>query len=674
MLDVWQPTYRYVLTDFLTGALLAEVPFRDVSYSRVLRRAGDFSGTIAFVPETAHLNLYNNTMPAKTCIYVMRDDVCMWGGIIWNRSYDSKNKTLTVDAAEMVSYLYHRYVWQTLVYTSTPTGIVNYAVTAGVGVVQTTDKHGFLVGDPVDIKYTGSVIDGRRIIASVDPTGYQFTFSIATTDIATTTAPSTSYCKYFLDTYDVARHLLATMSNDFEGLKFENDAVTPYITTRYSVSTVAVSGGVMTVTLDANSSNLDLIVGQTVSGRQLLGSPDDDGTYRVLSVATDRRSFTAATTHADLVSTAKPAYRRLEVYSKKMDIISPTADPIVSTGTIVTKTAHGLAVGDIVEIEIFDGFFDGVHTVASVVNTTTFTFTRYGTIFASIPDTVVDGTRYVVAGSYVNAGTYGSFTLQSVPDGFDVNTLADSGLSQDSQMLRGYELKSIGDFLETYSNNLNGFEYRIDSSYNNSTGKFDNIFTFIERILPNPPSAGNVSPISRFGVQDLIFEYPGNIESFTIEESAENSATRMWVVGNQDGLSGSASQPYAAETNTEYLDLGWPLLDQMETESSVATQSKLSGLAAEYLIESRPPIGNIKISVNGSLEPSLGSFAPGDWIALVFTDQFMKERLASTEELRSNVLVRKIVSYTVDVPNVAAFPEMIDIELIEDWQVDKRGD
>lgn len=672
MLDVHAPTYRYVVTDFLTGAVLAEIPFLDVSYSRVLRRAGDFSGTVAFIPETEHLNLYDNTMPGKTCLYVLRDDVCVWGGIIWSRSYDAKTKVLTVNGAEIISYLYHRYVWQTLVYQSTPINIANYTVASGVGAVNTTDPHGLVAGDPVIIKYTGSAIDGLHTVASA--TTYQFSFSTAAADIPVTDAPFVSYCKYFLDIYDVTRNLLAMMTSDFDGLKFANDYVTPYLATNYGVSTVAVSGGVMTVTLDAASDPVNFIVGQSVTARQLLGPPYDDGTYRVLSVAGDGKSFTASTTHANMATTSKPVFRYLTAFSKQMDVVDPNAAVIEAVGTIVTNEAHGLSAGDLVDITIYDGFFDGVRTVESVVNATTFTFRRYGPIFASIPATQIDGTKYIVAGSFVTGGTYGPYTLQAAPDGFDVNTLDDAGLDQDSQMLRGYELKSVGDFLETYSNNLNGFEYRIDSSYNPATGKFDNIFTFIPRILPNPPATGDISPISRFGVDDLIFEYPGNIETFTVEESAENAATRMWVVGNQDGLGSEAAQPYAAESNMEYLDAGWPLLDQVESESSVSTQPKLSGLATEYLIESRPPIGNITISVNGSLEPSIGSFAPGDWIALVFTDQFMKERLASSQELRQDVLLRKIVSYNVSVPNVASFPEMITIDLIEDWQVDKRGD
>lgn len=682
MLEAEVPVYRYVVTDLLTGTLLAEIPFKDVSYGRVLRRAGEFSGSVAFIPENAHLKLYENTLPGKTALYVLRNNVCVWGGIIWGRSYDSISKTLSVDAAEMVSYLYHRYVWQTLIYSSTPITIVKYSISGGVATVTTANRHGFLANDPVIIKNTATAINGKQTITSV--TDYTFQFNTAASNTPDTTTPVTAYCKYFLDTYDVTRNLLARMSNDFDGIKFENDYVAPYTSTKYGVASYSVSGGILTVNLDAESDPVDFIAGQAVTARELLGSPYDDSTYKVLTVATGGMSFTASTTHTNLALTSASPFRYLEAFSKEMTMLTAPVGGVTSIGKIVTKSAHGLSAGDIVEIFLGDGFFDGIRTVLATPDSTTFTFERSEPIFASIPATQVEGTRYITAGTFITGGTYGPYTLQANIDGFDVNTLADSGLDQDSQTYRGYELKSIGDILETYSNNLNGFEYRIDSNFDTLNNRFDNIFTFIARDLPNPPAEGDVSPISRFGVEDLVFQYPGNIQSFSVEESAENAATRMWVVGNQEGLDGEASQPYAAIANTEYLDNGWPLLDQMETESSSSTQTKLEGLAAEYLTESLPPIGNIKIKVNGSLEPSVGTFKPGDWVALLFldttsptdaTDQFMKERLESNQELRDNVLVRKVVSYTVNVPNMAAaFPEMVDIELIEDWQVDRRGD
>ena len=102
--------YRYFVHDLMSNALLAEIPFRSVSYSRSLTEAGTFTGDIAVIDDTYNLSLYENTLPAKTALYVVRNGVCVWGGIIWARNYSLIDKVLSVSAAEFTSYLSHRVV------------------------------------------------------------------------------------------------------------------------------------------------------------------------------------------------------------------------------------------------------------------------------------------------------------------------------------------------------------------------------------------------------------------------------------------------------------------------------------------------------------------------------------------------------------------------------------
>jgi hypothetical protein len=42
-------------------------------------------------------------------------------------------------------------------------------------------------------------------------------------------------------------------------------------------------------------------------------------------------------------------------------------------------------------------------------------------------------------------------------------------------------------------------------------------------------------------------------------------------------------------------------------------------------------------------------------------------------EPRKDVIVRKIDGIRVNVPNNPAFPEMIDLDLVTEWQVDAIG-
>jgi hypothetical protein len=180
------------------------------------------------------------------------------------------------------------------------------------------------------------------------------------------------------------------------------------------------------------------------------------------------------------------------------------------------------------------------------------------------------------------------------------------------------------------------------------------------------------------GADQIVFEYPGNISTFTVEESSEDSATRFFVVGNIEDLSDAASQPYAGASAKDLLDnktgRSWPILDQVETLDKVQDELTLYNYAEDYLYESRPPIGKYSITVNGSLAPIIGSYFPGDWCSVIIDDEYVRQRLANDQEPRDDLLIRKINSYTVNVPDSPTFPESVQLELITDWKVDKRVD
>ena len=111
--DTVAAQYRYFTTDLLTNTVLAEIPFKGVSFERSIKAAGSFSGSIPVIPETASMNIYESTMPGKTGLYVVRDQECIWGGIIWSRSYDVVDRNLSVSASEFTSYFHKRNIWNT---------------------------------------------------------------------------------------------------------------------------------------------------------------------------------------------------------------------------------------------------------------------------------------------------------------------------------------------------------------------------------------------------------------------------------------------------------------------------------------------------------------------------------------------------------------------------------
>lgn len=364
---------------------------------------------------------------------------------------------------------------------------------------------------------------------------------------------------------------------------------------------------------------------------------------------------------------------------------------------------------------IADSIFNGVHTVATITDTT-FTYALQSP--SNVLETAANNLSYVRAYEIYN----GTFTVTAVnPEtntfsyarthadrtaekvigygeavvsptavvssfgpypgnaniGIGFSTKGYSGTSITPTIYRGFELKNVGDALNAYSDSIFGFEYRIDCDYDEETRQFTKTFVLIPIDFPDPPAPGELSPISRFGADKFVFDYPGNIINVSIEESAENSATRFFAVGEND-LGPEAGPPMGVAANTELLDgVGdirrWPLLDDDAQIKGVDDENLLYAYAERYLTEARPPDAKLSVSVNGSLQPVVGSYAPGDWCALIVKDGFLLERMASGLEPRTDVIVRKIDSLKVSVPDGTTFPEKVDLILVPEWEVDKRG-
>ena len=204
-------------------------------------------------------------------------------------------------------------------------------------------------------------------------------------------------------------------------------------------------------------------------------------------------------------------------------------------------------------------------------------FTITTKLFAIEPDVFVQST--------VNIGTYGPFPGNSDID-IAYSTDAYSGKNVPNNSYRGFELRSVGEELDEYSDTVDGFEYRIDCElvYIGDIPTFTRTFVLLPIDYPNPPAEGEVSPPSRYGADELVFEYPGSIIDVTMEESAEDSATRFFVVGNIPDLGDDISQPYAVASATDLLLAGWPILDGEETRSEESEESD------EEMTEAQDPI------------------------------------------------------------------------------------
>jgi hypothetical protein len=109
--------YRYLFADLRTNDILAELPLTRVSFTQVLNTSGSFQGTIlgSDARELGY-DITASTEPARTAIYVDRDGVLIWGGVVWLRTWDSDSQHFTFQAREFMSYFERRRITDTVVY------------------------------------------------------------------------------------------------------------------------------------------------------------------------------------------------------------------------------------------------------------------------------------------------------------------------------------------------------------------------------------------------------------------------------------------------------------------------------------------------------------------------------------------------------------------------------
>lgn len=111
--------YRYLFTDVLTNQVLAELPITGVNFTQQLNTAGSFSGHLLLSGvNAAGLNVDNATIPGRCAVYVDRNGVLVYGGVIWNREYNSTSQVLSINAREWISYFERRRITTNGVYTN----------------------------------------------------------------------------------------------------------------------------------------------------------------------------------------------------------------------------------------------------------------------------------------------------------------------------------------------------------------------------------------------------------------------------------------------------------------------------------------------------------------------------------------------------------------------------
>lgn len=673
--------YRYYVCDLMTGELLVELPFRSVSYTRSLVEPGGFTGDLPVTQDTYNLSIYENTLPGKTALYVVRNGLCVWGGIIWGRTYSLIDRIVSVSAAEFTSYLSKRVVWKTWNSSYQASASVDSAVAT---ITLDFGQYDFQVGEVVFITWGEdlAIYNGYYDVDTVgltDDDRSEITVSATYVDATGTTKTIPNQEVEGLltvetrqDTYSYARDLLEELKTDLFDFDFANDDIRPGVDLFNEIDEVSRSGNVATVKMLKRH---ELVDGQKIKVSDIEVAGFDDPEAIVNSIV-DNYTITYSNT-GDNVSTAS-----LQDSTFTIESFSRTA----FVATFTTSQAHNFSEGDIVFVDDVSQTFDGYATVyGEPESSTQFQAVINGPDIAlSYTDTDA-GTPTVKRRGSISYGTFGEHTTKG-DIGFDFSqNPSESGNLEANPVIRGFQLKTVAEILEEYSTTANGFEYRVDCELD-ANGNFKKYFKFLPLIpeslttylnsLPEGTAYSGPIPVSAYGADSLLFEFPGNILEANFEENAEDSATRFFVQGKDSRLSGDASQPYSAASNHELLRRNWPILDSVEDLDS-PNETVLWKQASRLLGESLPPISTFTISVNGSANPVLGSYAPGDWCSVKLEDVFVDLRAESYLEQDygddNGVLVRKIISYSVTVPDTPSYPEEVSLELVTEPSVPISG-
>lgn len=604
-------------------------------------------------------------------------------------SYTITNKNLTDGVATITTSINHNVSVNDKIVVSglsDTASVVAVEAENNIATLTLSGPHNFLVDQEINVAGVGAQYNGTRTVLSTTKTRILFEISNGNAVIKPTVAGGTvsTSNSYFNGEYTVS----AVTSNTISYSRAGNDVATH--SSSGSVSYDSVMNGVFTTTGVTSTTVTYAITANNYPSTAIPEPNGDDqikatasrlsiynGTNSVTAVTRNTVSFAKVLVADDVDRDASGTLSVQSIFNGTRTITSVTADSFKFALSALNNQFENEA--SYIATVTATNIFNGTYTITAVdPDNRTFSFAKtWGNIALSPIQSYGEATVYPVA----IISTFGPYP-GNADIGLTFSTRLNSGVNVEPIAYRGFELKSVGDALDTYADSIDGFEYRIDCAFDEETEKFSRTFVIVPINFPNPPPEGEVSPLSRFGADRLVFEYPGgSIVSLSVMESAEDSATRFFASGETDlgadvgpNISIASAEDLLSGSNGVDTYRRWPLLDAEEKVDGVDDENVLYAYAKRYLSESRPPDAQFNIEVNGSIDPVVGTYSPGDWCALIINDPFILDRLKSKLEPRDTVIVRKIDGFKVTVPDGTAFPEKVTLNLVPEWEVDKRGE
>lgn len=110
--------YRYLFVDILSNRVIDELPCYGVWLSRQLSGVGQMTASLGLNSKPyRNIDIKSATTPGKTALYVLCNDLVLWGGPIWTRTYNSESRTLQLSGQTWESWPLKFYPDTSLSYT-----------------------------------------------------------------------------------------------------------------------------------------------------------------------------------------------------------------------------------------------------------------------------------------------------------------------------------------------------------------------------------------------------------------------------------------------------------------------------------------------------------------------------------------------------------------------------
>lgn len=172
----------------------------------------------------------------------------------------------------------------------------------------------------------------------------------------------------------------------------------------------------------------------------------------------------------------------------------------------------------------------------------------------------------------------------------------------------GWERKTVLDDMTRLADLVDGFDWNVVIRKHPQSQEITRTFEFFypKRGVPAESSG-------------LLFEYPGSIRDFNVDEDAEAGANVVYAIGAGEG----ADQKVATATVADQLAAGFPKLEETRTFSSVSVQETLQEHANTTRDRLATPVTVFDVVVDARTEPVLGSYEVGDWARFILHDEFI---------------------------------------------------